>query len=107
MLDYSKAKRCTFRPISEKTDNACSVVTMIGKKVISDQSDQKCVVDNLYQQIFCDLENIESYVEKFLVIKNVEQELTNLNYSYFVEFEVNKAIFWIQKRNSPEDAETY
>ena len=104
MLDYSKAKRCTFRPISEKTENTWSVVTMIGKKVISDQ---KCVVDNLYQQIFCDLENIESYVEKFLLIKNIEQELTNLNYSYFVEFEVNKAIFWIQKRNSPEDAETY
>ena len=76
---------------------------MIGKKVINDQ---KCVVDKLYQQIFCDLEHIESYVEKFLLIKDIEQELTNLNYSYFLEFEVNKAIFWCQQRNPPEDAET-
>ena len=51
------------------------------------------------QQFLCPFGNLESYVEKFLLIKNIERKLTDLNYNYMVEFEGNKAVFWCQQRS--------
>ena len=72
---------------------------MVGGKVTSDEF---CVQDQLYQQFLCSFENVESYVEKFLLIKDIEQQLTDLNYSYFVKFMGDKAIFWCQPQNKKQ-----
>ena len=70
------------------------IVSMVGGKVTNNQI-YKNDTQNQHQQIFFSLENVESYVEKFLFIKDIEQELIKRNVSYFVKFEGNKAIFLV------------
>ena len=71
---------------------------MVGGKVENIQV-YKNDTENQHQQIFFSLENVESYVEKFLFIKEIEKELIKRNVSYFVKFEGNKAIFLLSTQN--------
>lgn len=66
---------------------------MVGGKVTS------IYPENLYRQVFCSFENAESYVEKFLLIKEIEQELKNFDYIYLMELERDKAIVWFQQKD--------
>ena len=66
---------------------------MVGGKVTS------IYPEKLYRQVICSFENTESYVEKFLLIKEIEQELNNFNYIYLIELERDKAIVWFQQKN--------
>ena len=94
-LDRFEGKRCSFRPISKKNNKIWTVVSKVG-----DNNKEMNVERKLNQQFLCSLENVESYVEKFLLIKNIERKLTNLNYNYMVQFEGNKAVFWCQQRSN-------
>ena len=89
-------KICSFRrnsSVSKEADpnQTWSIVSTVGGKITGIHAEKQ------YKKCFCSLEKAESYVEKFLLIKDIEQELTNLNYVYFLEFEVDKAIFWYQQ----------
>lgn len=91
------AQISSFRQFSflkhETNPNFC-IVSTIGGKI-------QCIrADKLYQKFCCNLENAESFVEKFLLIKDIEQELASFNSDYFLELERNKAIFWFQRQES-------
>ena len=84
---------CSFRQnnsIVKEKNTSWSIVSTVGGKITGIHAEKQ------YQKYFCPLGNAESFVEKFLLIKDIEQELTNFNWAYFLELEVDKAIFWFQ-----------
>lgn len=100
-MEQSKAKRCSYSmilPLPAECKPICSIVSMVGGKVTNNEI-CKQEKQNQHQQMFFSLENIESYVEKFLFIKDIEQELIKRNISYFVKFEGNKAIFLLSAQH--------
>lgn len=97
---------CSFRlnpVVAKETDQTWSIVSTVGGKITGIHAEKQ------YKKCFCSLENAESYVEKFLLIKDIERELTNFNCVYFLEFEVDKAIFWFQQlqEDSVGEIDTY
>lgn len=67
---------------------------------ISSQQDFICLYsEKNYIPIVCSLEEMGNFVERFLCIKDMEEELTKLGWTYFVEFGDDKAIFWCQQPN--------
>lgn len=90
-----EARRCSFRQISKKNYKMWTVVSKV-----CDNHKEINVEKKSNEQFLCPLGNVESYVEKFLLIKNIERKLTNLNYNYMVEFEGSKAVFWCQQRGN-------
>ena len=58
---------------------------------------------NYLNNFSCSLENAGSYVEKFLLIKDIEQKLRNFSCSYFFELEGDNAIFWFQQQTESFD----
>ena len=100
-VEQGKAKRCSYSlilPFLTECKPISSIVSMVGGKVENIQV-YKNDTENQHQQIFFSLENVESYVEKFLFIKEIEKELIKRNVSYFVKFEGNKAIFLLSTQN--------
>jgi hypothetical protein len=95
-LEATSEKRCGIKPLLAIESPLTSIVSTVGGKVMDSQEFN--YGQNMYQQIFCNFENNETFVEKFLMIKDVEQELDKLNCNYFVEFEGAKAIFWCQQK---------
>ena len=58
--------------------------------------------ENNFLPIVCSLEGMENFVERFLCIKDMEEELTKLGWTYFVEIYDDKAIFWYQQANEEQ-----
>ena len=66
---------------------------MLAGRVISSNGNVT-ETDEPFQQYFCDFKENDSFVEKFLLIKEVENELKRQNLKYYVHFVGQKAIFW-------------
>lgn len=77
----------------KETDLSWSIVSTVGGRI------NHIYAEEPYQRYFCSLERAASFVEKFLLIKEAEKELKNFNCVYFLEFEVDNAVFWFQRRN--------
>ena len=63
----SKARTCAFCPIrliSNTNQLKCSIVSLIGGKITSDQ---ECNFEKFQNQIIFTLKNVNDYVEKFLM----------------------------------------
>lgn len=80
--------------------SVCSIVSMVAGRVTGRQA---FVTEKVYQQMVFSLEDAKSYVEKFLLIKDVEEELNNLNCDYFLKLGRDNAIFWYYQQNGSSD----
>lgn len=94
MFNDPNARRCSFRPrgfgSKEGQQSMFTIVTMMGGDVTGQQ---ERLSEKNYNQIVCALEDAKSYVEKFLIIKDIEQELMKSKCSYFLEQEGDNVIF--------------
>lgn len=70
---------------------------MVGGKTTERQTEK---TEKLFKQFCCSLQNAGSYVEKFLLIKDIEQKLCNFSCSYFFELEGDNVIFWFQQQQT-------
>lgn len=77
-----------------------TIVTMVGGDVTGQQ---ECGAEKKYNQIVCSLEDAKSYVEKFLLVKGIEQELMKSKCTYFLEQKGENVIFWYHPQNDTFD----
>lgn len=98
VCDSYSAPRCEYRSLRPCGEFPLDgIVSMLGGKITShlDFTAERTPV----QQICCNLDSSDSFVERFLAIKEVEQELETIGCPYMMEFEGSKAIFWCQQTN--------
>ena len=94
--ENSSVLRCSFKWIESSDEkNAISIVSLIGGRLMNAEA---CSDSQKARAFFYQFEENKSFVEKFLLIKDIENELEKLNVNYLVEFEGGKAIFWFQQK---------